>query len=89
MLTEENSLIVTNEDGSETVLAILFTFTDPNTNYNYVVASDPDNEDNIFGFRYDDDGLIPVDPDVNQEEFDMVCEVLNAFADELEDDDEQ
>ena len=87
MLNEENTLIVTGDDGNEKVLAILFTFSDPNTGNDYVVATDPADEDLIYGFRYDDQNqLIPVDPDIDQAEFDMVAEVLNAFADEIDDD---
>ncbi len=90
MLNEENTLIVTADDGSEKMLAILFTFADPNTGNDYVVATDPSNEDLIYGFRYDDNNqLIPVDPDVDAAEFDMVAEVLNAFADEIDDDAEK
>lgn len=91
MLNEENTLIITQDDGEEKMLAIMFTFVDPSSNKEYVVACDPDDEDLIYGFRKDvdqmgNDALIPVDPDENEEEFEMVSEVLNAFADEIEDD---
>ena len=89
-VNNENSLIVTDENGNEMVLAILFTFDHPETGESYVVATDPKDEDLVFGFRYDEDNnLIPVDPDVDEEEFNMVAEVLASFADEIDDNSEE
>ncbi len=89
-VNNENSLIISDENGNEKVLAILFTFDNPETGDSYVVATNPSDEDLIFGFRYDEDNnLIPVDPDIDEEEFNMVAEVLASFADEIEDNSEE
>lgn len=88
-MNNENTLIVTDENGNEKVLAILFTFDSPETGVSYVVATDPMDEDMIFGFRYDEDGnLVPVDPDVDEQEYNMVAEVLASFADAIDDEGE-
>lgn len=79
-MLESNTLFVTDENGNEMEMEILFTFEDEENNRNYVVFCDPENEDEVFASTYDDEGhLIPVE---TQEEWAMIEEVIGAFSEE-------
>lgn len=86
-MLETNSLFVKDEDGSEKEMEILFTFEDEERKKNYVVFCDPnaDNEE-VFASVYDDEGnLLPIE---SEAEWNMVEEVLGAFQEEEETDEE-
>ncbi len=78
-MLDSNSLYVTDENGVEKRMVILFTFDSDDYGKQYVVFQDPDGEESeIFASAYTDDGeLVPIDSD---EEWDMVQEVINTFA---------
>ena len=80
---ESKSLFVTDENGKEIEMEILFTFESDQSGKSYVVFVDPNNEDGeVFASVYDEDGnLLPIETD---EEWEMVEEVLGAFSDEEE-----
>lgn len=82
-MLDSNSLFVTDENGNEKRMEILFTFEDESRNKQYVVFSDPEVEsDEVFASAYDDQGhLLPVESD---EEWQMIEEVIGAFQDEEE-----
>jgi uncharacterized protein YrzB (UPF0473 family) len=83
LFMESKSLFVTDENGKEIEMEILFTFESDQTGKSYVVFVDPNDEDGeVFASVYDDEGnLLPIETD---EEWEMVEEVLGAFSDEEE-----
>ena len=82
-MLDSNSLYVTDENGNEKRMEILFTFDDESRNKRYVVFADPEGEsDEVFASAYDDDGhLLPVE---TEEEWQMIEEVIGAFQDDEE-----
>lgn len=82
-MLDSNSLYVTDENGNEKRMEILFTFEDDSRNKRYVVFVDPEVEsDEVFASAYDDEGhLLPVE---TEEEWQMIEEVIGAFQDEEE-----
>ena len=82
-MLDTSSLYVTDENGNEKRMEILFTFDDEEKGNKYVVFEDPDTEDGeVFASRYDDEGnLLPIETD---EEWAMVEEVIGAFAEDEE-----
>ncbi|MEG0468451.1 DUF1292 domain-containing protein [Amedibacillus sp. YH-ame10] len=82
-MLDSNSLYVTDEQGNEKRMEILFTFNDENRGKNYVVFVDPDEEsDEVFASAYDEGGnLLPVESD---EEWQMIEEVIGAFQEDEE-----
>lgn len=83
MMLDSNSLYVTDENGNEKRMVILFTFDSEDYNAQYVVFQDPESENQeVYASRYNDEGeLIPIESD---EEWDMVEEVINTFAEDEE-----
>jgi uncharacterized protein YrzB (UPF0473 family) len=83
-ILDSNCLYVNDEEGNEQKMTILFTFDSPDYNASYVVFQDPlGAEDQVYAARYDDQGsLLPIESD---EEWDMVEEVINTFAQDEED----
>ena len=89
-MLDSNSLYVTDENGNEKRMEILFTFDDESRNKRYVVFADPEvqdfvfkvESDEVFASAYDDDGhLLPVE---TEEEWQMIEEVIGAFQDDEE-----
>lgn len=72
---EDNKIYITDENGNEKEMNILFTF-DANDK-NYVVCYEGNNEDDVFAFSYDEDGNLYVVED--EEEVKIVEEVLASF----------
>jgi len=80
---ETNKLIVTNEEGKEVEMEIMFTF-----NYNkkdfvvYFDPNDPDEDTDVFASIYDENGnLYPIESD---EEWDVVDQMVASFIDDNE-----
>ncbi len=82
-MLESNSLFITDENGKEVEMEILFTFDDEGRGKKYVVFCDPKDEGGeVFASCYDDEGnLLPIETD---EEWAMVEEVLGAFGEDEE-----
>lgn len=82
-MLDSNSLYVTDENGNEKRMTILFTFESEDYQRKYVVFEDPDAEDGeVFASAYDDVGsLLPIDSD---EEWAMIEEVIGAFVEDEE-----
>lgn len=80
-MLDSNSLYVTDENGNEKRMEILFTFEDDSRKKNYVVFFDPEaDNDEVYASVYDEEGnLLPVETD---EEWQMIEEVIGAFQDE-------
>lgn len=79
-MLDSNSLYITDEEGNEKRMIILFTFDSDQTGKKYVVFQDPEaDEQEVIASAYNDQGeLLPIESD---EEWDMVEEVINTFAD--------
>lgn len=82
-MLDSNSLYVTDENGNEKRMTILFTFESEDYQRKYVVFENPDAEDGeVFASAYDDAGsLLPIDSD---EEWAMIEEVIGAFVEDEE-----
>ena len=84
---DDKRIFVTDESGDEVEFEVVLTFNGPENGKKYVVYKLPNDEsEEVFAAVYDEtnDGggtLIEID---NEEEFDMVQEVLDAFLDEEE-----
>lgn len=71
----DNKIYIQDDDGKEIEFNILLTF-ESDTN-KYVVVYKDNNEDEIFAFRYDDEGnLSEIE---SEDEINMVNEVVSAF----------
>lgn len=82
-MLDSSSLYVTDEQGNEKRMEILFTFEDEAKEKTYVVFEDPESDTGeVFASRYDEEGnLLPIESD---EEWAMVEEVIGAFAEDEE-----
>ena len=82
-MLESNSLFITDENGKEVEMEILFTFDDEGRGKKYVVFCNlKDDSGEVFASCYDDEGnLLPIETD---EEWAMVEEVLGAFGEDEE-----
>ena len=75
------SIMITLDDGSEKQMEILLTYTDKETNRDYVLYYDYNSDDDkVYAFRYDDKGnLFQVETD---EEWETIERVFHAYMDE-------
>jgi len=80
---DENKILITNDEGKEFELNILFTF-DANDK-NYVVCYEDGNEDDLYSFAYDENGNLEAIED--EEELAMINEVVDAFDGEKDEED--
>ena len=82
-MLDSNSLYVKDENGNEKRMIILFTFDNEQLGTQYVVFQNPENEEDVYASRYNDEGeLLPIE---TEEEWDMVEEVINTFVEDEED----
>ncbi|RYM05271.1 DUF1292 domain-containing protein [Sporolactobacillus sp. THM7-7] len=88
---ERDRIVIPDENGTENLFDVLFTFDVPETDKSYVVVvpveeegEDPDEEE-VFAFRYKEEGddfkLFMIETD---EEWNMVEEMLNTFSEEAD-----
>ena len=79
----ENKIYITDDNGKEIEMNILFTF--DMEEKNYVVVYENNKEDDLFAFEYDEEGnLIMIEDD---ETLEKVQEIIDAF-DGIEDEEE-
>lgn len=71
----DDKIYMTDDNGKEMEMNILFTF-DMNEK-NYVVVYEGNNDDELFALQYDEKGNLYVVDD--SEELEMVQEVIDAF----------
>lgn len=74
----EDKIIVIDDNGQEIEMDVLFTFDSDETNKQYVLYFNPENEDGeVFASSYTNEGeLLPIDDD---KEWDMINEVFETF----------
>ena len=70
----DNVIYITDDDGKEVAMKVLFTFSSGDKDY--VIVHDEEVDD-YYPFRYDDKGHLEVIED--EEEFAMVGEVFDVF----------
>jgi len=76
----DNKIFITDENGREYEMNILFTFN--NNDVDYVVVYPTENSDDLYAFKYDLEGtLIEIE---DEEEINMVNEVISAFEEDIE-----
>ena len=80
----DNKIFITDENGKEMEMNILFTF--ENEDKKYVVVYPNGAEDDIYALQYDEDGNMFVITD--EEELEMVQEVVDAYYDVEDEEDE-
>lgn len=83
MELDENKMIVCDEEGNEHLVTILFTYHHDERNKDYVVFIEDEDDENAVVMIYDEKtgDLFPIEDD---EEYDEVLEVYNAFMDDEE-----
>ena len=79
--TKDNQMLLTDDQGVEHMVEILFTYENEERHANYVLYFLPENPEEIFAARIEGEELIEI---TDEEEYDEVEEVLNAFLDEPE-----
>ena len=72
-MLESNKILITEEDGTETEMEILFTFDDDARGKSYVLFTDPKDEEG------------EMEPVEDPDEWSMIEEVFGAFVEELDD----
>ena len=80
-LKNDNEMVVTDSEGKEHLMHILFTYDNEERGCSYVFFYEVgDNEENVIAMRYTADGeLKEID---NDEEYDEVDEVFNAWQED-------
>ena len=72
----DNRIYVTDDNGNEVEMLILFTF--EHEGNNYAILQPKDDEDSVFPFKViNDNELAPVE---DPEEFELVSEVYDSFV---------
>lgn len=74
---KDNQMIITDESGIEHLCEILFTYENEQRKASYVLFFELDNPDEVLAMRYKEDKTLEDISD--DEEFDEVIEVFNAF----------
>lgn len=80
----ENKIFITDDNGKELEMNILFTF--DMDDQNYVIVYEGDNDEDLYCLKYDDDGNLYVVED--EDELEKAQEVIDAF-DGIDDDEEK
>lgn len=80
MKNKDNKIIITDDDGKEHTMEILFTYDNKERDASYVFFYAPNDPENVIAMRYTKDGeLIDITDD---EEYKEVEEVFNAYMDD-------
>ena len=87
-MSQSNRITITDENGQEKELTILFTFESKDLNQKFVLFTDPQSENgDVYAYSYDDEGNMESVTD--EDTWNMCQEVLGAYQQELEDDEEE
>jgi len=74
---EENEIVITDEDGNEYLMNILFTYENDERNAEYAFIYDKNNPDEVMVMRYNENHELFLVTD--EEELNEASEVLEAF----------
>ena len=77
-ILNDNDIIIKDDDGKETLMKILFSYDNEETNATYVFVYEPNNEDDIYCFKVNEETneLIMVE---DEDELEEASEVLEAY----------
>lgn len=80
----DSTLFIVNDEGVEEEFNIILTFTHPDTKIKYVIFQEQGEEEQVYAASYTEEsdiaGTLSMVED--EEEFDMIQEVLDAFSEE-------
>ncbi len=76
-MSEENTIVVIDENGNEVEMEIVLTFEADNKKF---VLFKNFEDDDVYAYTYDEDGNLEAVE--NEEDLDICAEVLNTFQDE-------
>ena len=76
----EKQITIVDGEGKEHLMEILFTYENEERGTKYVFFFDPADPENVIPMRYQDDGTLEDIDD--EEEYDEVEEVFNAYMDD-------
>ena len=77
---KDNQIILCDEEGKENITEVLFTYENEERGKKYVFFIDPNDDENVIAMSYTDDGGL--DPIEDDEEYEEVEEVFNAYQDD-------
>ena len=79
-LDQEKQITIVDGEGNGHLMEILFTYENEERGTKYVFFFDPADPENVIPMRYKDDGTLEDIDD--EEEYDEVEEVFNAYMDD-------
>ena len=80
MENKENKIIITDSEGKEHMMEILFTYDNEERGTSYVFFFDPADEENVIAMRYTEAG--DLEDITDDEEYSEVEEVFNAYMED-------
>ncbi|MBR2812406.1 MAG: DUF1292 domain-containing protein [Solobacterium sp.] len=78
----DNVMTIIDDEGNERNVEILLTFESEETGKQYVLFSDPDDEDSVYAYTYTDDGELN---SIDDEDVEMCEEVFQEYLGIIED----
>lgn len=84
---DDKTIVVTDENGNNTVYEIILTFDSPDTGKKYVIYKLPEEDEEVMAAVYEEqtDGEGVLTEIQSEEEFEMIQDILDSF---MEDDEE-
>lgn len=77
---DERKMVITDDDGNEHLVEILFTYHSDERNKDYVVFYEDDDSDDVIAMAYNEEGELL---EINDEEFAEIEEILGAFEEDM------
>ena len=83
---EDKTIVVTDENGIDTIYQIILTFDSPETGKKYVIYKLPEEDEEVMAAVYEEqtDGEGILTEVQSEEEFEMIQEILDSFIEEDE-----
>jgi len=83
---EDKTIVVTDENGIDTIYEIILTFDSPETGKKYVIYKLPEEDEEVMAAVYEEqtDGEGILTEVQSEEEFEMIQEILDSFIEEDE-----
>jgi len=80
-MVNEKTIVITDDEGNEKEMEILFTFDHEVSNRSYVLYTDPeDDQGEVYASKYNEGVLEEV---TDEKEFAMIEEVFNTYLEEF------
>lgn len=76
---DERKMVITDDDGNEHLVEILFTYHSDERNKDYVVFYEDDDSDDVIAMAYNEEGELL---ELSDEEFAEIEEILGAFEED-------